>query len=608
MYRLNTTSRYRIGREVMRTTSILIGLCVVVAAATAWAQQVNLAPDQTIGALDPDSIPNDESSLHCIGLRWLIRGDANGNATASVAFRRAGAGQWLPAMPLRRVESEALEDRKPPAGVTILAGSIFGLMPGTEYKVKLTLTDPDGGSGEQIISRTTWSEPVAPRPKAVIHVAPGRGGGAGTKDRPFRGLAEAAEHASPGVLLLLEPGVYRGPLRAVNNGTADAPIVWRGSSEGESVINGPANGTAIDARNRKHVYFERLVIRGARQAMAVDGAEFLVIRRCKMTDVDNGISDDAQAHRLFISDNVIEGKLPYGQKNQGEVRGIELSGTGHVICYNRISRFRDAIDTRKPWPVRDIDIHNNDCSDCEDDGIELDFSEHNVRVYDNRLTNCHVGISFQPSRGGPNYAIRNILYNIQSEAFKLHLTPTNRKAPDWKIGPHRTSGGVILHNTVIKKGTALQVWSNEGPANYFYARNNLLVGIGGYWSIDIMPPMRHADFDYNAYVSDGAKKFANWNGQKYDTIDQFRQGTGMETHGLAISSFAGVFDGSVTVPADSKVAEEISRNRPELIATSPAVDAGELLPNINDDFKGEAPDIGAWELGGPRPHYGPRPE
>ena len=36
------------------------------------------------------------------------------------------------------------------------------------------------------------------------------------------------------------------------------------------------------------------------------------------------------------------------------------------------------------------------------------------------------------------------------------------------------------------------------------------------------------------------------------------------------------------------------------------VDAALRLPNINDDFRGAGPDIGAYEAGEPLPHYGPR--
>jgi len=37
------------------------------------------------------------------------------------------------------------------------------------------------------------------------------------------------------------------------------------------------------------------------------------------------------------------------------------------------------------------------------------------------------------------------------------------------------------------------------------------------------------------------------------------------------------------------------------------VDAGAVLPNINDGFVGATPDLGAFELGQPLPTYGPRP-
>ena len=37
-----------------------------------------------------------------------------------------------------------------------------------------------------------------------------------------------------------------------------------------------------------------------------------------------------------------------------------------------------------------------------------------------------------------------------------------------------------------------------------------------------------------------------------------------------------------------------------------AIDAGVVLPNINDGYEGRAPDLGAYEFGRELPHYGPR--
>jgi hypothetical protein len=40
---------------------------------------------------------------------------------------------------------------------------------------------------------------------------------------------------------------------------------------------------------------------------------------------------------------------------------------------------------------------------------------------------------------------------------------------------------------------------------------------------------------------------------------------------------------------------------------SAAVDRGMILPNVTDGFAGQAPDLGALEVGQAAPHYGPRP-
>ena len=39
---------------------------------------------------------------------------------------------------------------------------------------------------------------------------------------------------------------------------------------------------------------------------------------------------------------------------------------------------------------------------------------------------------------------------------------------------------------------------------------------------------------------------------------------------------------------------------------SAAVDKASIIPNVTDGYSGNAPDLGALELGRPLPHYGPR--
>lgn len=43
-----------------------------------------------------------------------------------------------------------------------------------------------------------------------------------------------------------------------------------------------------------------------------------------------------------------------------------------------------------------------------------------------------------------------------------------------------------------------------------------------------------------------------------------------------------------------------------LKSSATVVDAGVRLPTVNEDFAGQAPDLGALETGRPQPEYGPR--
>lgn len=84
-------------------------------------------------------------------------------------------------------------------------------------------------------------------------------------------------------------------------------------------------------------------------------------------------------------------------------------------------------------------------------------------------------------------------------------------------------------------------------------------------------------------------------------MKSFGESIGIERHGIRVRKEE-IFD-QYDVPAEPR------RIKPQVLTLksgSAAVDAGDVLPNINDDFTGKAPDLGAHELGKPPPHYGPR--
>jgi hypothetical protein len=130
--------------RLMQICFIVLGY-IFIAAASTLAQN----------AVTAEKLEAELPTLHFLGYRWFISGDDNGNATVAVSYRRVNEDAWLEAMPLRRVEVAAMEDRRPPDGQGLFAGSIGFLRADTEYEVRLALSDPDGGSSIETIQQRT---------------------------------------------------------------------------------------------------------------------------------------------------------------------------------------------------------------------------------------------------------------------------------------------------------------------------------------------------------------------------------------------------------------------------------------------------------------------
>ncbi|HUT01838.1 MAG TPA: hypothetical protein VM031_05250, partial [Phycisphaerae bacterium] len=111
-------------------------LLVIGALANALALGARAGQD----ASTPGQIQQEPSTLHCLAVRWPVKGDDNANAAIGVQYRKAGDGAWKQGFPLfRTIRSATREqrgqwnfrgipaDRLP--GGWIFAGSIVGLDP-----------------------------------------------------------------------------------------------------------------------------------------------------------------------------------------------------------------------------------------------------------------------------------------------------------------------------------------------------------------------------------------------------------------------------------------------------------------------------------------------
>lgn len=91
----------------------------------------------------------------------------------------------------------------------------------------------------------------------------------------------------------------------------------------------------------------------------------------------------------------------------------------------------------------------------------------------------------------------------------------------------------------------------------------------------------------------------------FDDLKQFSDKSGYEKHGI-------VTDYSIFERVPVPDAENKGKVYPlesvdfRLRNSANVIDKGCRLPNVNDDFTGSGPDLGALEYGQDLPHYGPR--
>ena len=550
------------------------------------------------------------------------------------------------------------------------AGSILNLNPGTEYECRFQLSDPDGvtGNGSQLVKVKTRTEPKPFAGGRELHVYPPDYFGP-RKEPSFTGILQAyygaglgdwsvvwERRAQPGDTLLVHAGLYRperlnyvdplmapfdGSMSLTLKGTAEKPITIKAAGDGEVIFDGAGNHRLFDVMASQHHIFEGLTLRNTDVAIfagqkEVTGAVALTVKNCRFENIGFGVwTEYAGSSDFYIADNLFLGRddrfrlvgwggrqrAPDGPSWQEPLFGshqvtsyyaVKVYGPGHVIAHNSIAYFHDAIGistygTPEKDPERQassIDIYNNDMHMLNDDFVETDGGVHNIRVFNNRGVNAsRGGYSSQPVFGGPAYFIRNILYHVPSGvAFKFSA---------------KAAGLFAYHNTIIGENVI------SDPASNMHFRNNLYLGrdLPGRGILRLANATEVYSSDYNGYrpnrgvqqqyVFLGPKKGQrlyeptpeDW--QTFPTLEAFRKATGQEQHSREVDF--DIFEKlAAPDPANEYAVYHAMDLNFKLKESSPAVDAGVVIPTVNEDFAGQAPDLGALETGKPQPHFGPR--
>jgi len=259
-----------------------------------------------------------------------------------------------------------------------------------------------------------------------------------------------------GKTIEIDPETYQAPLTISDKGTPDA---WVRYVVKGGCLNNPTDKATFIIDGAEYVVIDDMTLRGAKNCMnaiSIDNSRQIRIRNCDIAGwgregvqnferltgakrfgpgngsyVDrNGkaINDDPAINilkgaceivveRCFIHDPVSTSVSWYYHHPEGPE--AILAGMNHstVIRYNDfigsdVHRFKDIIegvgDFSKDGGFNDnADVYGNFMIFANDDCVELDGGQHNVRCFGNRFESALVGVSVQGCMVGPSLVFDN---------------------------------------------------------------------------------------------------------------------------------------------------------------------------------------------------------
>jgi hypothetical protein len=405
--------------------------------------------------------------------------------------------------------------------------------------------------------------------------------GSGTSTSPYKTIPYAIEQSIAGDTIMVKAGTY--PAFTISkSGTSSAYFVLKANPGDTVMIQSSTNNVVIDANywriiglrlspgtqsgfvlrsERHHVFIEESVTTDVGTsnvwgtgAVVLEGNNNIFILRNQFTrtstgqhNVDGIFIVGSNSHTIVIADNTITGPFWDGIGNAGNSFGNGL--------------------------VENCDVSHNTITLYQDDSIELDGSSVNLRVWGNTIrSSSNSLISEAGTIIGPSYIFRNTMVNT-----------------DGGSGMKQGNGGVgfcfIFHNVLENMGSGAneavgQAGGTPQSENHVF-RNNILRATGNIYYRE----GRSNSYDYNVMYNPGYLLVDSWNGSSnYSTLAAFQNATGQELHGLN--------------------ANPLMNTDKTLQSGSPAIDKGVILANFNSldsawPYAGSAPDIGAFEFGGP---------
>jgi len=316
--------------------------------------------------------------------------------------------------------------------------------------------------------------------------------------------------------IVLDPATFSGTLTQIESGAPDGYVRYTmrpGVLKGEKFFP----GAVINAENARYVIFDglKIIANGARHGLRLADCENIIVRNCDISDF--GRTDDVRDYHqlgrwtyagnitgwdggIFIrggTNQLIERSYIHSPRSTSnswlyshptgpEAIFVDRAAGGLVIRYNDFvgsdkRRWNDAIEGVSNASVdggfgRDADVYGNLFAFSNDDSLEIEGGEMNIRVYFNRFEGSFCGVSTGSCRLGPSYQFRNLYFRLGDE--------NGRSGNVFKNGMGVQGDGAIfiLNNTVFSPNTPYSVGDfHSRPPEYSpplkaFLRNNILMG------------------------------------------------------------------------------------------------------------------------------------
>lgn len=543
-------------RSTVFSISMALGLCLLAPAR---------ADDRAAG---PFAIP----TFHSLGLYWSPPGGEREKAV-TIQYRRQGDAEWSEGLPMRYNPIAGTDD-----DLTDYRGSLVHLAPNTTYEIKLAL---EGTKTAAKLTASTWSE-----------------------DFPIGETIRVTNRDEP--LVITESGTPDG-YRVYDGRGATIDVDHRHNA----CVTIKASYVILRGFTLKGAGVDAPKVKGVIGAVTIEDGHDIIIEDCDISDwgrfnpetgfgknLDAAIySRGANVERLVVQrsklhhptydgSNWYEPKYPTHSAGPQCVTLVNTAGN-HVIRYNEFysdmdHMFNDIVGggsnaSYRGSPSHDSDIYGNFLSHCWDDGLEIEGSNRNVRVWDNYITQSMMMIGNAPTTIGPLYIWRNV---VERSQWKPDYHGGNFLKMGFATGEQWMTGHqYIFHNTIFGDPEWLPTGGLGGSriVKRTVSRNNILrVRDPKNFSASENKSNEGNDFDYDLYNGRVPK-------------DQ-------EAHGVV---------GEPVHEPGAGFDRATGAGRFALADDSPGAGAGEPLPNFSprlDD--GQAPDIGAHQRGAPPMRFG----